>query len=279
VLGQYQFGALLGRGLSGLVFRANHRQTNQAVTVKVLSPDFPGSDAEVQAFVRVMKTVAPLRHPNLVTVHTAGRTGPYCWIAREYIEGESLAALIERLRKEDKLGWKRACRVAIHLGRVLNFLEQRRITLSRLTPTNVLIETATKTTKLADLMLDQALAGSQLAAAIAEERLLAELTYHAPEQTEPAAAYDLRSSLYALGAVVYKLLTGEPPFTGPTPDAIVKQIREAKVIKPSKFLEMPAPFEAAILKLLARKPEDRFQSATELLAVVQPIAEASEISV
>src|SRR5262249_31729682 len=150
-LGHYQFGALLGRGQSGLVFRAHHRQTNQPVTVKVLSDDFPQSDAELQNFVRVLKVVAPLRHPHLVTLYAAGKTGPYCWIAREYIEGESLAAQIGRLLPEGKLGWKRACRVAVQLGKVLDYLHEHKVMHGNLTPANVLIQNDTKMVKLADV--------------------------------------------------------------------------------------------------------------------------------
>src|SRR5205085_9366608 len=117
VLGHYQFGALLGRGQSGLVFRAHHRQTNHPVTTKVLSPDFPNGDAELQHFIKALKSVAALRHPHLVTLYAAGKTGPYCWLAREYVDGESLQALIGTHRVDGKAAWKRACRIAVHLGR------------------------------------------------------------------------------------------------------------------------------------------------------------------
>jgi eukaryotic-like serine/threonine-protein kinase len=127
-------------------------------------------------------------------------------------------------------------------------------------------------------MLDQALAGTRLAATIQDERLLAELPYRAPEQIEPGAALDARTALYAIGAVLYFVMTGQPPFAGPTPDAIVQKIREGKVLKPSKHIpEMPPPFEAAVLKLLARRPENRYQSAAEMLAAVEPIAVGHEI--
>jgi hypothetical protein len=280
VLGNYQFGALLGRGHTGLVFRAHHRQNNQPVTVKVLAPEFPKTDAEQTCFARALKAIAPLRHPHLVPVFAAGKTGPYCWIAREYVEGESLATLIARLRADGKLGWKRACRVAVHLGKVLDFLHQNGMTHGNLTPANILIRTDTRTTLLADLMLDRALVGSELADLIREKKLLSELPYYAPEQTDVDAPLDHRTDLYALGTLLYALLTGQPPFTDAEPEAIIAQILEGKLVKPSKFLrETPPPFEAAVVKLLARRPEDRYQTAAELLAVVEPIANFNEIKV
>jgi serine/threonine-protein kinase len=271
---------LLGRGHAGLLFRAHHRQNNQAVTVKVLSPEFPKTDAEQACFARALKAVAPLRHPHLVSVLAAGKTGPFCWIAREYVEGESLATLIARLHAEGKLGWKRACRVAVHLGKVLDFLHQRGMTHGNLTPANVLVRTDTKTTLLADLMLDKALEGSELADLIREKKLLAELPYYAPEQLDVDAPLDHRTSLYALGTLLYALLTGHPPFTGTEPETIVGLILEGKLVRPSKFLrDTPPPFDAAVVKLLAHRPEDRYQTAAELLAVVEPIANFNEIKV
>lgn len=280
VLGHYQFGALLGRGHSGLVFRAHHRQSNQAVTVKVLSPEFPKTEPELQGFVKAMKVVAPLRHPHLVSVLNVGKTGPLCWIAREFVEGESLATLIPRLHAEGKLGWKRACRAAVQLGKVLDFLDQRGVTHNNLTPSNVLIQSESKATLLADLMLDKALEGSELADLIREKKLLAELPYYAPEQLDPEAPTDHRTTLYALGTVLYALLTGRPPYIGTSPETIIAEILEGRAVKPSKFLrETPPPFDAAVLKLLAKDPNDRYQSAADLLAVVEPIANIHEIKV
>ncbi len=234
VLGQYQFGELLGRGLAGVVFRATHRATNQAMAVKVLSPDFPHGDAELQNFVRILKIVSPLRHAHLLTVYAAGKTAPYCWIVREYVDGESLRSTIARLQDEGKFGWKRACRVAVHLGKVLDLLENRGVAPGRLTPANILIQRDTRVTKLADVLFDQALLGSGLEETIREQRQLAELPYIAPELIEPSATADPRSALYGLGAVLYALLTGKPPFRGDSPEEIIAQVREGKVVKPSK---------------------------------------------
>jgi serine/threonine-protein kinase len=86
--------------------------------------------------------------------------------------------------------------------------------------------------------------------------------------------------LYALGALLYALLTGRPPFGGDSPDEIIAKVRAGKVAKPSKTVRaMPPPFEAAVLRLLAPRPEDRFQNAAEMLAVVEQIANFHEIKV
>jgi Protein kinase domain/Inner membrane component of T3SS, cytoplasmic domain len=276
--GHYQIETLLGRGQSGAVFRALDNKTNQPVTLKVLAPEFPANEPEAQAFVRAIKLVAPLRHSQLVTIYAAGKTGPFCWIAREHVEGESLQALIERLTKEGRLGWKRACRVAVHLGQVLDFLHRHQAVHGNLTPTNVVIATGSKVAKLADLMLDRALAGSRLEATIKERKQLAELAYWSPEQLDRGAAPDHCSSIYALGAMIYALLTGRPPLTGASPSELIRQLDEERIVRPSKHLrETPAPFEAAVMKMLARRREDRYQSAAEMLIDIEPIASMHEI--
>ncbi len=95
--GHFRLNKLLGRGRSGVVFQAldvKDVQNSQIVALKVLAPPFPPSDQELQRFARVVKAILPLRHPNLVTLYTAGKTGSNIWISREYVEGESVAEIL-----------------------------------------------------------------------------------------------------------------------------------------------------------------------------------------
>jgi pSer/pThr/pTyr-binding forkhead associated (FHA) protein len=278
VFGHYQIGPLLGRGQSGVVFRALDSRTKQTVALKVLSPDFPDSDAELQRFVRALKSLPQLLHANLVTPCGAGKTGPYCWIAREYVEGESVARLIQRLESGGKFEWTRACRIAIHLGKALDFLHQHNVTHGNITPRNILVRGSDRAIKLTDLMLNRALEGSRLQKAILGKKLLAELPYLAPEQTDPHAPVAPLADLYAVGVVAYALLTGQPPFLAASPREIVALIRQGKVLKPSKFRPgIPVAFESAVLKMMARHRKDRFQSAPEMLAALEPIAKEHDV--
>jgi serine/threonine-protein kinase len=127
-------------------------------------------------------------------------------------------------------------------------------------------------------MLNRALEGSRLQKAILGKKLLAELPYKAPEQTDPHAPVAPLADLYALGVVSYTVLTGQPPFVAASPREVAALIREGKVHKPNKLRPgIPAAFEAAVLKMMARRREDRFQSAAEMLAVLEPIAQEHDI--
>jgi hypothetical protein len=273
--GHYKLGDLLGPGRCGVVFCADDLKTGQPVALKVFSPQFPHADRELQRFAHVVKGLLPLRHPNLVTLIGAGKTGAYAWLAREYVEGDSAAELIERLAETQKFSEKRACRVAIHVARALDFARKHRLRHGRVTPANVLLRASDKVVKLADLMLGSVLEGSQLWRAAEEQRPLSELGYLAPEQAEDGAFVDELSDLYGLGAVVYALLTGQPPFTGETAEEVLEQLRgTTKVARPSTINpNVPAALDKVVMKMLARRQENRYQAPAEVLEDVEPIAE------
>ena len=179
------------------------------MALKVLSPDFPKSDAEMQRFARVLREALAVRHAHLVTVLAAGKTGPYCWIAREHVAGRSAARAAERAGEGGKVNWKEALRIATHVARALEFIHRRHALHGNVTPANILIR-EDKVVKLADLMLAEALEGSAMHAARLEGKLLAELPYLSPEQVDPEAATDEVSDLYGLGAVVYARQRPDP---------------------------------------------------------------------
>jgi hypothetical protein len=272
--GHYKLGQLVGRGRAGVVFRAEDAKTGQTVALKVFSPQFPQGDEELQRFARVMKTMLPLRHGNLVALHGAGKTGAYTWVAQEFVEGVNLALVIPRLAESRRFDIRRACRVAIHVARALDFARQNRLRHGKVTPRNILVARRGRVVKLADLMLGPALEGSQLEHAILEHRPLAELSYLSPEQADPGAFVDELSDLYGLGAVVYALLTGRPPFIGDSADEILEQVRGGtRAARPTALNpDVPPALEKVVLKMLARHQEDRYQTPAELLADVVPIA-------
>jgi serine/threonine-protein kinase len=202
-----------------------------------------------------------------------GKSGSYSWLARQYVEGESADQLLRRLRATRKIDWAHACRVAIHAGRALDYLRQQHVTHGNITPRNLLVRGADQRTQLADLMWMKALEGRALQQATLEQKILAELPYMAPEQLDPNAFVDDLADVYGLGAVVYALLTGRPPFRGRTPEETIQQIQETRPIRPSKYQKhIPAAFEEVVLRMLGKRQEERYSTPAELLADLEPLA-------
>lgn len=278
VVGHYKLGRSLGRGYTGEVFEATHDSTGQVAALKLLASDFPAAPAELEAFARELKAAQTVRHPNLVALHGAGRTPAGCWLAREYVAGESAAAVVERVAAGEKPSWTRAARVTAHLARALDALHKHHVVHGNITPANVLLRTDDHATKLTDLRLAQALAGSALLKRVRAAKQLAELPYSAPEQSEEGAFVDESADLYAVGAVAYALIAGRPPVTGKTAAEIVANIHAGRVTRPGLiYKKVPAAFDAVVMKLLARHQEDRYATAAGLLSDLEPIAEAHDI--
>ena len=265
-LAHYEVGKLLGRGKSGLVFRALDLSKNKPVALKVLWPEFTRDDAEIQRFIRSMKTALSLRHPNLVTVFGAGKKGPYCYIAMEFVEGESLTELIRRLGIANRVDWRHAYRINVHLARALVFAHERQIIHRNLTPQNVLIRSSDKTTLLGDLFLAKAMEGGLAAHQTRPGEVLGDIRYMAPERLEGMRHVDHRSDIYSLGALIYTVLAGQPPFDGATLLDIIAKVRNSKPEDVKKFqMGVPDGFNGIVQLMLAKRPENRYQETSKLL--------------
>ncbi len=278
-LGHYKLQECLGRGFAGVVFRAVHATTEQEAALKVLAPPFPDGPAELQQFTTVIKALLPLRHPKIVAVLAAGKNAPYTWVAREYVQGESLARAIRRRVLDHDSDPEFGIRVALDIAEALDFARQHRLRHGAINPATILLTEGDRIAKLADLGLVAALDGSHLVQAMQEIRTANEVVYLAPEQVTPGAFVDESADLYALGAVFYTALAGKPPVTGQNTADLMDTIRSG--VRPPRLSELNPEvdddLERVVLKLMARLPEDRYQSPAELLSELRPIAEEWDI--
>jgi serine/threonine protein kinase len=278
-LSHYEVGPVVGKGHSSMVFQARDTKDGKTVALKVLRPEFSQNDEEMQRFVRAMKTVLPLRHPNLIALYGAGKTGPHCWVAMEFVEGESLTSVIKHIGVAGMLDWRHAFRVAVHIGRALAYAHDKQIIHRNVAPENILLRTSDKVAKLGDLVLAKALEGTLAQQITRPGELVGDVAYMAPERTR-GAEVDGRSDLYGLGATTYALLTGRPPFEGATLIEKITRIRQSEPVRPTKFqMSIPHRFEQAVLKLLAKRPEDRYQTADELVTELERIAKLQGVAV
>jgi serine/threonine protein kinase len=278
-LGHYEVGAVIARGNSGVVFKARDTKEDRQVAFKVLFPELSGIEEEMQRFIRGMKTALPLRHPNLITLYGAGKTGPYCWMAMEFVEGESMTQVIQRIGTANMLDWRYGLRVATHIGRALEYAQQQGIIHRNITPQNIMMQTADKLTKLGDLMLAKAMEGVKAEQITRPGEIVGDIRYMSPERTRGTTEVDGRSDIYSLGATVYALLTGRPPHEGDSIVETISKIRQETPVKPTKYqLAIPAHFEGAVLRMLAKRPEDRYQKATELLVDLERVAKYQGIT-
>jgi serine/threonine protein kinase len=273
-LGHFEINRLIGRGHCGAVYRARDLKKSQEVALKVLDPSFPASDAEMQHFVQALKVRYGLSHAKLITLYGAGKTGHYCWMSQELVVGENLAQAIEKQSTMKKVRWRRALNLAMDIGRALVFLHQHRLRHGNITPSNILFVGSDESAKLGDLLLQRALEGSALQQKIRQKKSLAELPYLAPEQLDPQNRWvDELADLYSLGVAVYAMLTGRPPFLGDTPEETLRQIRDDQPVRPGKLQKsIPDAFQTAVLKMLAKRPEERYSTAALMMADLGRIA-------
>ncbi|MBY0233007.1 MAG: protein kinase [Gemmataceae bacterium] len=265
-ISHYALNLVIGTGRSSVVFHATDTKDDKPVALKVLQPEFSSDPEEMERFVRAVKTMLPIRHANLVTLCAAGKTGPHCWVAMEYVAGENLTQVIGRIGVAGMLDWRHAFKAAVHIGRALEHVHALEIIHRNVTPTNILLEATTKTAKLGDLMLAKALEGVLAKQVTRPGEIIGDVEYMSPERTRGTEGIDGRSDLYGLGATLYGLLTGRPPLQGTTLVEKITRIRTAEPEKPKKYqMSIPDRFQDVVLKLLAKRPEDRYQSAADML--------------
>ena len=268
----YRLDKILAKGNTGMIFKAQDTEQDRVVAVKILTPDPNHSDEQRDRFVRAMKTMLPIKHDHLVSLYHAGKTGPFCWAAMQYIDGESLTELISRMGIEGMLDWRETWRIGVQIGRALDAAYDQKIIHRNVTPTNIMRRHADRACLLADLMLAKALEGNFSQQITAPGQLIGEVPYMAPERTRDSDPVDTRSDIYGLGATLYALMAGRPPFESSSLPELVRMVREDEPTPPKQFqLSIDEKFQDAVARMLAKKPADRYQTPTELLRDLERI--------
>jgi serine/threonine protein kinase len=262
----YRLDSIITMGNSGMVFKGTDTKHDRVVAVKVLSPDFANSEEQKERFVRAMKTMLPIQHVNIVRLYNAGKKGPFCWAAMEFIDGESMTQVIDRIGIEGMLDWRVTWRAAVHLARALNEAYQNNIIHRNVTPANILRRSSDKVCLLGDLVLAKALERTLAKQVTQPGQLIGDVPYMSPERTRDSASADHRSDLYGLGATLYALLTGQPPFEGDSLPLLIQQVRESDPKPPKEFqLAIADLFQDVVMQLLAKRPEDRYDTPRDLI--------------
>lgn len=265
-LGPYQLKEIIGKGSSGMVFKAYDAEKNRIAAVKVLTPQFTADDEQRMRFVRAMKTMLPIKDDRIIKLYNAGKNGPYCWAAMEFIEGENLSQLIDRIGIEGMLDWKKVWRAAVDIARALQTGFENKIVHRNVTPTNILRRKSDEACLLGDFMLAKALEGTLAQQVTQPGQILGDIPYLAPERTAADADVDTRSDMYGLGATCYALLTGRPPINGSTLSEMVSNVRSQQPEPPKRYqLAVNDLFQDVVMSLLAKNPADRFETPAKLI--------------
>lgn len=259
--GKYRIQDVVGEGGMGIVLRASDPDLDREVAIKILRPEIAPDERARRRFLREAKAAARLNHPNVVAVRHVGDQDGTSFMVMEYVRGSSLAEVI---RQHGALDGER---VRSYFRQIMNGLgaaHDAGLIHRDLKPSNILIDDATQTAKIADFGLARIIdSQSQLTL---PQAVFGTPQYMSPEQARGDATIDLRSDLYSAGVVLYEMLTGRPPFRGESPSALLHQIIHTDPPHPGASAPQSDERLAALaLRLMAKRPEDRFASVAEVL--------------
>ena len=258
---RYEIHRRLARGGMAQVYLARDRSLDRPVAVKELVPEFATDPSFVERFRREAQAAANLSHPNIVGVYDWGAQDGTYFIVMEYVDGPSLSRV---LRADGPFHPRRAAEIAAEVAAGLGFAHSRGVVHRDVKPGNVLL-TRSGQSKVTDFGIARALSSSDEDLTQAGS-VMGTATYFSPEQAQ-GLPVDPRSDLYSLGVVLYELVTGRPPFSGETPLAIAYKHVQDQPAPPSTLMTgLPPSLEAIIMKLLAKRPDDRYASAEDLRA-------------
>ena len=255
----YEIVEQIGRGGTGVVYRAKQLSLNRIVALKMLVAGADASDEELARFQTEAEAVARLKHPNIVQIHEVGGDQGLSFLSLEYVEGGSLSG---RLRGAPFLP-REAARLIACLAGAVDYAHQHGIVHRDLKPGNIFLD-GDGTPKIGDFGLAKRLESTSDQTKTGE--ILGTPRYMAPEQAGGVTKnVGPACDIYALGAILFELLTGRPPFRGRDPVDTVMLVLSAEPVAPRKLHpKIPRDLETICLKCLEKKPSARYASAQEL---------------
>ena len=260
--GAYVLERELGRGGMATVYLAHDHKHDRSVALKVLHSDLAATLGP-ERFQREIRLAARLQHPHILPVFDSGEastaSGRCLWFTMPYVEGESLR---DRLQREGKLPIRDAVTIVSQAAAALDYAHRHGIIHRDIKPENILL-TGDGQALIADFGIARAAGGDQTLTQAGVT--LGTPAYMSPEQASGAGEVDGRSDIYSLACVAYEMLAGEPPFTGPSPQAVIaKHFTETPARLESRRPGLARSIADAIARALSREPGDRFPTAGEL---------------
>jgi serine/threonine-protein kinase len=255
---RYRIEREIGEGGMATVYLAEDLKHDRSVALKVLKPELAALMGG-ERFLAEIKTTANLQHPHILPLFDSGEADGFLFYVMPYIEGESLR---DRLERERQLPVEDAISIARGVGNALDYAHRQGVVHRDIKPENILLHDGEPLVADFGIALAVSAAGGERLTGTGLS--LGTPHYMSPEQASADRELDGRSDLYSLGATLYEMLAGEPPFTGPSAQAVVSKIltEDARAVTEGRP-SVPAHVSAAIQKALAKLPADRFSSPTQ----------------
>jgi len=275
-IGPFQLSETLGVGGMGIVYRAVYPKTKQVMAVKVLTPEMSSNESVLKRFNREIEILKKLRHENIVRYFGGGKSGGQQYYAMELLTGGALDDLLEQ---KQKFSWEAAVEYGIQVCKALEHAHNAGIVHRDLKPANLFVGKNGKL-KLGDFGIAR---DTQRTALTAAGKTVGTYAYMAPEQISGKPPVSRKTDLYALGCVMYEMLTGHTPFDGDTPAEILfKHLENDPPDIRSEAIDCPVWLEDVVMKMLAKDPDDRYYDAlaaqVALDEVVQKVAQQASVA-
>ncbi len=273
-IGAYELLGELGRGGMGVVFRARQPGLRREVALKVLRLGPLSASEEVARFRREASAAAQLRHPNIVGIHEVGEADGHVYFSMDLVEGSTLAAAVA----DGPMDPARAVRILIPVASAVGAAHDRGVVHRDLKPDNILLD-AQDEPFVTDFGLATA-AGVGMSAVTLEGRMFGSPAYMAPEQADPARGpVGPAADIHALGAILYHLTTGRPPFSAATVAGTLALVAGADPVSPRRLNpNVSRDLETLCLRCLEKEPARRYRSVAELESDLRAVAERRPIS-
>ena len=261
---RYELERELGQGGMAVVYLARDLRHDRNVALKVLRPEL-GSEIGADRFLREIKLAAKLTHPHILPLFDSGEADGLLYYVMPNMEGHSLR---ERMDQERHLPLDDALRITLQVASALDYAHRQSVVHRDIKPENILMHEGAA--MVADFGIGKAL--SEATGGITQTGIaLGTPAYMSPEQATGEGDVDGRSDLYSLGCVMYEMLSGEQPFTGPTVQAVIAKRFMSPIPRVRTVRDVPAPVDDAVSRALSRTPVDRFATAAEFAEAVQAI--------
>ena len=256
---RYRLDRELGRGGMATVYLARDLKHDRLVALKVLHPELAASLGP-ERFLREIKVAARLSHTHIVPLYDSGQAGDLLYYVMPYVEGESLR---QRLNREKQLPVDIAVQIARNVAGALDYAHRHQVVHRDIKPENVMLHEGEAL--VTDFGIAKAISASGGQTLTQTGMAVGTPAYMSPEQAAGETEPDGRSDVYSLGCVLYEMLAGTPPFTGPTAQAVIsKRFTEPAPLLRAARPTAPEEIEQAVTKALARVPADRFATAAQL---------------